>query len=37
MIAEPTAAAIRIAAVNDAACRITASPLAAPASDVAPT
>ena len=36
-MAEPTAAAIRIAAVRDAACRMTASPLAAPASEVAPT
>ena len=37
VIADPTAAAINIAAVSDAACRMTASPLAAPASEVAPT
>ncbi|BBZ00579.1 hypothetical protein MCHIJ_00160 [Mycolicibacterium chitae] len=37
LIAEPTAAAIRIAATRGAPCRITASPLAAPASAVAPS
>ncbi len=36
-MADPTAAAIRIAAINEAACRMTASPLAAPAREVAPT
>ncbi len=37
VMADPTAAAIRMAAVSEAACRMTASPLAAPASEVAPT
>ncbi|SKX09799.1 Uncharacterised protein [Mycobacteroides abscessus subsp. massiliense] len=37
VIAEPTAVAINIAATSGAAWRITASPLAAPASEVAPT
>ncbi|CPX56258.1 Uncharacterised protein [Mycobacteroides abscessus] len=37
VIAEPTADAISTAATREAACRIIAMPLAAPASDVAPT
>ena len=36
-MAEPTAEAIRMAATNEAAWRMTARPLAAPASEVAPT
>ena len=37
VIADPTAAAIIIAPTSEAAWRMTASPLAAPANDVAPT
>ncbi len=37
MIAEPTADAMSTAATRDAACRMIAMPLAAPASEVAPT
>lgn len=37
VMADPTADAIRTAATSDAPCRMTASPLAAPASEVAPT
>ena len=36
-MADPTAAAMMIAATSDAACLITARPLAAPAIEVAPT
>ncbi|SHW13648.1 Uncharacterised protein [Mycobacteroides abscessus subsp. abscessus] len=37
VIAEPTAEASSMAATSEAACRTTARPLAAPASEVAPT